>query len=97
MIEQYHAVYNNLLCLTGTGIVDEQPFHILIENLGEHAIKLLPHQMVAYESQQSKTIVDSDITPAQILGLIPDNLDPKFRKRCIDARDIATTNKNWAD
>lgn len=97
MFEPYHPLYNNIQCLAGTRIVDlnpGQPFHILIANFDEDAIDLLPHQVVTYESQLQETIFESNITHAEILSLIPDNVDSKLCKPHVDTGSIATINNH---
>ena len=48
-------------------------------------------------SGHSKKIVESDITHAELLRLIPDNVDTKYRKRHVNVRDIDTVNQHLAD
>lgn len=60
-------------------------------------IDLLGHHVVAYVSQNLKTIVESDIKQAEMLSLIPKDVDTKFINRYVDARDISTINKHFAE
>lgn len=74
-----------------------QPFHILITHFRQHAIDLLPHQVVPYASRYKETFVESDIMHAEMLGLLPDDVDPRFQNRLVVDRDIARNNKHLAD
>lgn len=100
MVEPYHPLYNNLLYLYGTKIPFVKPgqrFHYPITKFGKHSSDFLPHQVVRYESQLTETIVESNTTHAEMLGLIPGDADTKVQKRNVDDRDIDTVNKNFAD
>lgn len=99
MVEPYHPLYHNLQCLDGTGISDvkpDQPFHMLVANVGEDPVGLLPHNVVAYASHQPETIIESDITHAERLGLITEYVYKTFRKRHNDVQHIKTINKHLA-
>ena len=41
-------------------------------------------------------IVESDVTHADLLGLIPDDVDTKYRKRHVNVQDIDMINKHLA-
>ena len=48
-------------------------------------------------SAHREKIVESDVTHAELLGLLPDNVDTKYRKRHVKVRDIETINQHLAD
>lgn len=100
MVELYHPLHNNHLCLSDTGITNlksDEPFDILVSNFGEHAIDFLPHQVVAYASGYSDTLVESEISYAEMFCIIPNDVETKFCKRHVDAKDIDTINRQIAD
>lgn len=74
-----------------------EPFHILFVDFGDHAIDLLPHQVVAYASQHPEILFESEITNAEMLGLILDDTYTKYRKIHTNVRHIDTITKHLAD
>lgn len=53
--------------------------------------------MASYESKHPETIVEPDITHAEILSLIPVDVDTEIHKRYVYAHDITTINNHLAD
>ena len=100
LVEPNEQLYNSSMCLTGTGIADVtagKPFHVLVANFGERPIDLRPQQVVAMAGSHPEKLVESDISHSEMLGIIPDNVDTKFRKRHVNVRDIDTINKHLSD
>lgn len=100
VVEPYNSLYDDLLCLTGKGIADVksgQSFDIIVPDFGEQAIYFRPQQVVAYSSQHPKTIVESDITYAEVFGITVDDVDTKCSKRHVYAGDISIINKHLTD
>lgn len=97
LIETNDQLCNNLLCRAGTGIADirpNDPFHILVAKFGDHTIDLLPPQVLAYALQHPKTLIESQIKHAGMLGLISYETDTKYRQRHTNVCDIETIRNN---
>ena len=93
------------MCLAGAGVAEvesNKPFPILVANFGKHPKLLLHKKHVATAKPHPTTLVESNISHAEILGLISDeeaNVNRKnlFRKRDFNAKDISLINKHLAD
>ena len=109
--EPIQKLYDNHMCLSGAGIAnvtEGRTFRILVANFGEHPKTLLENQHIANASLHPTSIVESTISHAQFLGLVPDappyqteqngpTKPSMFRKREQSAKDPALINKHLAD
>ena len=93
------------MCLAGAGVAEvepNKPFQNLVANFGKHPKLLLPKQHVETAKPHPTTLVESNISHAEMLGLISDeeangNRKNLFRKRDFNAKDISLINKHLAD
>lgn len=58
---------------------------------------MLPNKVKAYASDHLYKLVESNISHADMLGLIPDDQDTKFHKHDVDAKEIDKINHHLAD
>ena len=99
-IEPARRLFNTHMCLAGHGIAQverNKPFRILVANFGKVARKLLPGQGIAQANSHPTRIYESDITHAELLGIIEEDSAQMYRKRDIDAKDTAVINKYLQD
>ena len=90
-------LYEKQGCWTASGVVNVQPsqqFRVLIANFNLHSVNLNPRQVVAMSSAHPEKIVESYVTLTELLGLIPDIVETKYRKRHVNVRDIDTINQH---
>ena len=78
-------------------VQQNQPFRVLVATFNLHPVDLKPHQVVAMQSAHPVKIVESDVTDAELLGLIPDDVDTKYRKRHFNVRDVGTIKKHLSE
>ena len=77
-------LYEKMGCRRASEVADvqpDQPFRVLVAKLSLHPVDEKSHQVVAMASAHPEKIVESDITHAELLGLIPDDVDTKYQKR----------------
>ena len=87
-------------CRRASGVANvqpDQPFRVLVSNFNLHPVDLKRHQVVAMASAHPEKIVESDVTHAELLGMIPDDVDTKYLKRHVNVWDIETINKHLTD
>ena len=66
-------LFNSHTCLAGHGVAQverNKPFRILVVNFGKVERKILPGQAIAQANPHPIRIYESDITHAEILGII---------------------------
>ena len=105
LVDSLPKLYENDMCLAGAGVTEVEPnklFQILVANFGKHRKLLLPKQQVATAKPHPTTLVESNISHAEMLGLISDeeangNRKNLFRKRDFNAKDISLINNHLAD
>lgn len=98
LVDSYKLLYRNVMSSHATGIanVDSQnPFRILVANFTDHTVVLLPHHVLAAAAAHPENLKESRMSHADMLGLINDERDTKFRKRHV--RDIDIINKHLTD
>ena len=84
LIEPLAKLYDSHVCLTGNGIAQVEsgiPFQILIGNFSDKERCLLPNQQVATAKPHPTTIVESDITHAELLGLTIEDTSKDVSKK----------------
>lgn len=100
LVDHYQPLYTNTMGITSSAVVDvrsNQPFWILVANFIDQTIDLLPHQVVAAALSNQKTLVESQLSHAEVFGLMPHDMNFKFRKQHNYAHDIETISKHLAD
>ena len=83
MVGPQKQLNEKLGCRTASGVANvqlDQPSRVLVANFNLHPVDLKHHQVVAMASAHPEKIVESDITHAELLGLIPDDDDTKYQK-----------------
>ena len=76
-------LYEKMGCRRASEVADvqpDQPCRVLVAKLSLHPVDEKSHQVVAMASTHPEKIVESDITHAELLGLIPDDVDTKYQK-----------------
>ena len=99
-VEPQQQLYEKQGCRTASGVAivqPGQPFRILIANFNLHSFNLNRRQVVALASVHPEKIAESDVTHAELLGLLPDDVETKYLKRHVNVRDIDTINQHLAD
>ena len=103
LVEPVERLYNDRTCLTAAGVADvrsNEPFKLLVANFGPKAVDLKPNQVVAMAETHPENLVESHISHAEMLGLIPDDPIPgtsKYRKFNFNTRDENLINRQLAD
>lgn len=97
LIVLYDQLYINQLCHAGTTIaqlIPKQTLHVLVVNFNIHKIDLHSRQVIAYITPHHGAMEEPNITKGEMLVLISEDFDNKFRKRHVDERSIETINKH---
>ena len=97
MVGPQKHLYEKLGCRRAsevTNVQPDQPSRVLVDNINLHPVEMNPRQVVAMARAHPEKVVESDVTHAELLGLIPDDVDTKYRKRNVNVRDIDTINKH---
>ena len=103
LVEPVERLYNDRTCLTAAGVADvrsNEPFKLLVANFGPKAVDLKPNQVVAMAETHPENLVESHISHAEMLGLIPDDPIPgtsKYRKFNFNTSDENLINRQLAD
>lgn len=72
------------MCIAGNVVADvrsDPSFRILDTNVSDRTIYLLPQKVVTTAEEDPETIVESQLSHAEVFGLILDDRDTKFQKR----------------
>lgn len=100
LVDHKQPLYTNTICIANDEVVDVQSgkqFLILMANFCDPTSDLQPHNVVEAASAHPHTLVESQISHAEMFGLLPEDRDSNFRKRHVGVRDTDTIEKHLTD
>ena len=95
-VQPVDKLYANRLCLAGNGIAQVETgkqFGIFVANFGKEPQRIKAGTKVATAKAHPKWIKESEFTHADMLGIVEDATENKYKKRQIDVRDVSTINQ----
>ncbi len=100
LVESTKRLCETHTCLTGNGVAQveaNKPFRVLVANFGNTNRRLLSGQAIAFAEPHPSSIMESDVSHAELLGLVDDKTAQLYRKRNLNARDTSVINDYLRD
>lgn len=70
LADPYTPLYTKVISITGSRVADfkaNKPFRILVANFSDKEVTLIPHQVVATASDNTKNLVKFHLSHAEVL------------------------------